>query len=166
MWSIILFVWILINIFEFLGSCHAHLSDCVFLFLSHTVTVCHVFWCSLSLRAITNKSLKINQNKLRWILIELFTKEIMPQRVVFWLLCLIIIIMCQVCCRHRWSWPSNPLCRQFSWWAHCWEILFLLRNYSDCVCILCVVFVCLWYHKSFHSIFVFLLHQLYLYVLL
>ena len=26
----------------------------------------------------------------------------------------IIIIMCQVCFRHRRSWPSNPLCHQFS----------------------------------------------------
>ena len=63
--------------------------------------------------------------------------------------------MCQVCCRHRRSWLSNPLCRQFYWWAHCWEILFLFRNYLDCLCILCVVFICFWYHKSFHSILVF-----------
>ena len=77
---------------------------------------------------------------------------------------IIIIIICQVCCRHRRSWPPNPLCRQLSWWAHCWEILFLLRNYSDCLCILCVVFLCLWYRNSFHStLFVFLVHQLCLY---
>ena len=76
----------------------------------------------------------------------------------------IIIIMGQVCCRHLWSCPSNRLCRQFSWWAHCWGILFLLRNYSDCLCILSVVFLCFWYHKSFHSVFAFLAHQLYLYV--
>ena len=45
------------------------------------------------------------------------------------------------------------LCRQFSWWAHCREILSLLRSCSDSLCILCVVFFCFWYHKSFHSIF-------------
>ena len=71
--------------------------------------------------------------------------------------------MCQVCCRHRLSWPSNPLCCQFSWWAHCREILFLLQSYSDCLCVLCVVFLCFCYHKSFHSIFAFLGHQLCLY---
>ena len=68
--------------------------------------------------------------------------------------------MCQVCCRHRQSWPSNPLRHQFSWWAHCWEILFLLCNYSDCLCILCVVFLYFWYHTFFHSIFASLVHQL------
>ena len=31
------------------------------------------------------------------------------------------------------------------------------------LCILWVVFLCFWYHKSFHSIFVFLVHQLCLY---
>ena len=51
-------------------------------------------------------------------------------------------------------------CCQFSRWDHCWEILILLRNYSDCLCILCVVFLCFWYHKSFHLIIVFLVHQL------
>ena len=64
---------------------------------------------------------------------------------------IIIIIICQVYCRHRRSWPSNPLCRQFFWWAHCWAILFLLRNYSDCLCILFVVFLCFWYHKPFSA---------------
>ena len=82
-----------------------------------------------------------------------------------WTMIIIIIVMCQVCCRHRRSRHSNPLCRQFSWQAHCWEILFLLRSYSDCLYILCVVFLCFWYHRSFHSIFAFLLlvHQLSLY---
>ena len=27
---------------------------------------------------------------------------------------IIIIIMCQVCCRYRRAWPANPLSRQFS----------------------------------------------------
>ena len=52
---------------------------------------------------------------------------------------------------------------QFSWWAHCWKILFCLRSYSNCLSILCVDFQCFWYHKSFQSIFVFLVHQLCLY---
>ena len=38
--------------------------------------------------------------------------------------------------------------RQFSWCAHCWEILFFLRSYSDCLCILYIVFLCFWYHSS------------------
>ena len=46
-------------------------------------------------------------------------------------------------------------------WRACADLL--LRNYSDCRCILCVVFLCFWYHKSFHSIFVFVAHQLCLY---
>ena len=58
--------------------------------------------------------------------------------------------MCQVCCWYPPSWPSNPLCSQLSWWAHCWEILFSLQSYSDYLCILCVVFLYFWYHKSFH----------------
>ena len=43
------------------------------------------------------------------------------------------------------------------------DSFFLLRNYSACLSILCVVLLCFWYHKSFHSIFVFLVHQLCLY---
>ena len=46
----------------------------------------------------------------------------------YYIIIIIIIIMCQVCCRHRRSWPFNPLCRKFSWWDHCSEILFLLRK--------------------------------------
>ena len=73
-----------------------------------------------------------------------------------------VIIMCQVCCRHRRSWPSNPLFRQFSWWAHCWAILSFLQGHSDCLCILCAVFLC-FDDKCFHSKFAFLVHQLCLY---
>ena len=62
--------------------------------------------------------------------------------------------MCQVCCRHRRSWPSNPLCHYFSWWASCWKILFLLRSYLDCIC--CALSSsAFWYHKSSHPIFPF-----------
>ena len=71
--------------------------------------------------------------------------------------------MCQVCCRHQWSLSSNPLSCQFSRWAHCWEILFWLWSYSNCLCILCIVSLCFWYHKSFNSIFAFLFHPLSLY---
>ena len=71
--------------------------------------------------------------------------------------------MCQVCFRDWLSWPFNPLCRQFSWWAHCSGILSWLKSYSDCLCILHLVFLCFWYHKSLHSIFAFLVHQLYSY---
>ena len=69
---------------------------------------------------------------------------------------IIIFIMCQVCCRHR-DHVLSILCVISSpWWAHCWYILFsLFRLY-----ILCVIFLCFWYHKSFHSIFAFLVHQL------
>ena len=56
----------------------------------------------------------------------------------FFILEIRIIIICQICCRHWLSWPSNPLCCQFSWWAHFLEILFLLQSYSDCLCILCL----------------------------
>ena len=67
---------------------------------------------------------------------------------------IIINIMCQVCCRHRRSWPSNPLCHYFSWWASCWKILFLLRSYLDWIC--CALsFSAFWCHKSSHPIFPF-----------
>ena len=71
-----------------------------------------------------------------------------------------IIIMCQFCCRHWRSWPSIPLCHQFFWWAHCWGILSSLLSYSDCQCILCIVFHWFWYHKSFHTMFAFLIHHI------
>ena len=36
----------------------------------------------------------------------------------------------------------------------------MLRNYSDSLRSRCFAFLCFWYHKSFHSIFAFLVHQL------
>ena len=72
---------------------------------------------------------------------------------------IIIIIMCQVYCTHRWSWPSRPLCRQFSLWVHCWGILFVLLSYLDCLCILFVVLFCVWCNKPFRPIFSYLIHQ-------
>ena len=65
------------------------------------------------------------------------------------ILIIIIINMYQFCCRRRRSWPFKPVMSSLFWDK------FLVTSYSDCLCILCVVFLCFWYHVSFDSIFAF-----------
>ena len=80
------------------------------------------------------------------------------------LLIIIIILMCQVCCRHRRSEHSNPVCRQFYWLAHCWEIFFLVTKlFRLSVYFVRRLFLSLSYHKSIYSIFAFPDRQLCLY---
>ena len=65
-----------------------------------------------------------------------------------------LFFMCKICSRHRWPWPSIPLCCQLSWSAG-WGFFSWLCTSSDCLCDLCAVFLCFSFHIFYHIIVVF-----------